>query len=294
MAGNNLTKNLRDAPVFEYNQHLGGELIYGTKEQLQRIGIAAGMAFPSELKGPKRRLRVTDPRGFEARVENAEYRGDGLFSVSISFPGRERPEPVSNFAFGVKKREYQWGDIFTGTAESLSATGLVRRDQFPGQPGMRKVAVTILADGSFHKGAPTANCREARESGAIRISKKSKAVYEVSIHVTREEKELRRDKHSRADREWEAKMRSLPRPEPLCRINQEREEPHALDPREFASFTLDMLNIQLNKPDLAPFSKESKANIQRLIGELRTAYAAATFVKIPKHTVNGNVVYLSK
>lgn len=294
MTATNCTNNLHDAPVFKYHQLPWGDLIYGTKEQLQRIGIAAGMTFPGEPNGPKSRLRVTDPRGFMARVEVAELMGDGLFSVSIPFPGRERPEPLSNFAFGVKKREYPWGDIFTGTAESLSATGLVRRDQLPGQPGMRKAIVTILADGSFPKGAPTANCSEAREPGAIRISRKSKAIYEVSIHVTREEEELRRDKHSRADREWEARMMALPRPEPLCRINQEREEPRALDPRRMGLLTLDALDIQLNNPGCAPLSKESEANIQRLIGDLRTAFAEATFVKIPKYTVNGNVVYLSK
>jgi hypothetical protein len=159
-------------------------------------------------------------------VEASSYRGDGVFSASISFPGRDRPEPgrVTDFAPGVSKREGLWGDVFTGTAESLISAGLVRRDQLPGQPGMRKVTVTILADGSLPKGAPTANCPEADEPGAIRISRKTKTLYEVCIRVSDEEEQRRRDEYSRADREWEARMMSLPRPAPLCRTSQELKE----------------------------------------------------------------------
>ena len=218
--------NLRPPSVLEYNQLPWGDLIYGTKEQLQGIGIAAGMAFPGEPNGPKKSLRVADPRGLKAHVEASTWNGEGIFSASISFPGRDCPEPgrVTDFAPGVSKREALWGDEFTGTAESLSSAGLVQRDQLPGQPGMRRVTVTILADGSFPKGAPTANCREADEPGAIKISRKSKTLYEVCIRVSDEEERRRREEHSRADREWGARMMSLPRPAPLCRTNQERKE----------------------------------------------------------------------
>ncbi|MBW8364714.1 MAG: hypothetical protein K0M39_09175 [Rhizobium sp.] len=218
--------NLKPPSVLEYDQRPWGDLIYGTKEQLQSIGIAAGMAFPGEPDGPKRSLRVTDPRGFITKVEDSSYKGEGIFSASISFPGRDCPEygPVTDFAPGVSKRETPWGDIFTGSAESLSSAGLVRRNQLPGQPGMRKVTVTILPDGSLPKGAPTANHREYREPGTIRVSRKSKALYEVCVRVSDEEEQRRCDEHSRAEREWENRMMSLPRPAPLCRTNQERKE----------------------------------------------------------------------
>ncbi len=226
MAGSNRINNLHDAPVFEYKQLPWGDLIYGTKEQLQGIGIAAGMAFPGEPNGPKRSLRVTDPRGLTAKVETEGHRGEGIFSASIPFTGRDRleHEHATDFAPGVSKRETSWGDEFIGTAESLSSAGLVRRDQLPGQPGMRKVTVTILADGSLPKGAPTAKCREADEPGAIRISRKSRVLYEVCIRVSKEEEERRRDAHSRAEIEWKNRMMSLPRPAPLCRTSQERKE----------------------------------------------------------------------
>ncbi len=214
MAGTNPTNNLHDAQVFEYKQHPWGDLIYGTKEQLQNIGIAVGMAFPGEPDGPKRRLRATDPRGFIAKVEAAEYKGKGLFSASIPFPNRpSRPKYISDFASGVKKEEWPGCDVFTGTAESLTAAGLVRYDQLPGQPGMRKVHVTILADGSLLKGAPTAVCRER---WAKLIHRKSKTTYTVYVDVPPEERERREAEHLRANQEWELKMMALPIPEPLC------------------------------------------------------------------------------
>lgn len=254
MAGTNRTNNLNDAPVLEYKQLPWGDLIYGTKEQLQGIGIAAGMAFPGEPDGPKKSLRVTDPRGLTAKVEASTRKGEGLFSASVSFPGRDRPEHghVTDFAPGVSKSEAPWGDVFTGTAESLSSAGLVRRDQLPGQPGMRKVTVTILADGSLPKGSPTANCREADEPGAIRISRKTKTLYEVCIHVSDEEEQRRRDEYSRAEREWENRMMSLPRPAPLCRPSQERKE------------------IQAAKSLVASWPKSSAAFRERAVGRVDT------------------------
>lgn len=223
MAGTNRTKNSNDTPLFEYNQPLWGDLIYGTKERLRSIGIAAGLPFPGEPGGPKRKLRVTDPRGFKATVESSEYRGEGIYSASIHFPVRDQPTPLSrsNFAFGVTKEERSWCDAFTGTAEALVAAGLAQHGQFPGQPGMRKVCVRVLADGSLPQGAPTANRRAAREPGAKNIYKKTKTTYEIRLHVSSEEEERRRDKSMQETREWESRMRSLPRPAPLCRLPQE-------------------------------------------------------------------------
>ena len=55
--------NLIDQTGFSYEQLPWGDLIYGTKPQIQNIGIAVEMAFPGEPGGPKRLLRVLDPRG---------------------------------------------------------------------------------------------------------------------------------------------------------------------------------------------------------------------------------------
>lgn len=233
MAETNRTNNLNGAQVFEYNQLPWGDLIYGTKNQLQSIGIGPEVAFPGETNGPKRVLRVTDPRGFIAKVEATDSKGRDLFVASISFPGRERPQHRSyDFANGVRKVEMIWGDLFTGTAESLSAAGIVRCDQLPGQPGMRKVTVTILADGSLPKGAPTANCSKAKEPGSKLIHKKSKTTYEVCVTAPRHEQDRRRDKDLKAHREWEDRMQALPRPAPLCNPSPHREKQSARDTKD--------------------------------------------------------------
>lgn len=112
----------------------------------------------------------------------------------------------------------------TGTALSLVAAGLITYDRLPGQPGMRKTAVTILPDGSLPTGAPTANCREASEPGAIRITRESRTTYRVYVTLPDHEQERRREEHARAEREWETRMKSLPRPAPLCGTSAQRKE----------------------------------------------------------------------
>lgn len=292
MAEANRTNNPGGAQVHEYKQCPWGDLICGTKEQLQNIGIGPAMAFPGETNGPKRVLRVTDPRGFIARVMASH---SNLFSVSIDFHGRERPQwHISDFAQGVRKEEIVWGDIYTGTAESLIAAGLVRRDQLPGQPGMRKTIVTILPDGSLPKGAPTANCREAREPGAKIIKKKSKTAYEVFVIVPEQEQGRRHDKYLQAEREWKARMMSLPRPAPLCDLGPQREKQLARDTQELAAFTLNMLDGYMDRHNREPFTQESEAKIWNLISELKTAFAEAKYVEIPRYKVEGNIIRLGR
>lgn len=118
-----------------------GDMIYGTKEQLQSIGLGAGISFPGEAGETRKKIKVVDPRGFTATIDRAIYKADGVFCACIRFPGRDRPSWEAEwkpFYFGVNKREFVCGDEFIGTGEALAAAGLVRMDQLLGQPGMRK------------------------------------------------------------------------------------------------------------------------------------------------------------
>lgn len=94
---------------FEYNQLIWGDLIYGTKAELQAIGLGIDMPFPGEPGGPKRLLNVRDPRGFATKIDRG---WDGIrYCASIPFPGRHRPEnPWVEVAPGLKKREGSWYD----------------------------------------------------------------------------------------------------------------------------------------------------------------------------------------
>lgn len=201
---------------FKYSQLLWGDLIYGTKNQLQSIGIAIGMPFPGEPCGAKRTLNVVDPRGFRTRIEKAYHKQETIFSASIPFPGRKRDvEQWENFTAGVRKSSVNsWFDEYIGTADALVAAGLVRDNQLPGMPGMRKVRVTILPDGSVQMGA-TSNCSEARNPGAKLIEVAAKNTYRVRVHIQKDEEQRRNEEWKRAELEWEVRMRALPRPAPL-------------------------------------------------------------------------------
>lgn len=210
-------------PGFEYKQQIWGDLIHGTKEQLQRIGLAVGRAFPGEPDGPKRRLNTTDHRGFPVLITEGSHNGDGIYSASIPFPGRDShpPKRVANCAPGVRKSsDHDWCDEYVGTPTALAAAGLMSLDQLPGQPGMRKMRVRILPDGTPQNGR-TSNCSEANMPGAKCIKWDSKHALMVTIVVPHEEMQRRSNENDQRNYEWEARMRNLPRPAPLIDLGDD-------------------------------------------------------------------------
>ena len=202
---------------FEYAHKLWGELIYGTKAQIQALGIAVDRAFPGEVDGPKRTLTVVDPRGFPTQIKICDYKGEGIYSARISFPDREQPwRQWEDFAPGVRRdRCSAWQDEYLGTADALVAAGLVSKEQLPGQPGMRKVHVSIRADGTLLDTATRAPCSDARDQGEKLIERASKTTYRVKVRTGQEERNRRWAKYEAAELEREARLRAMPRPEPL-------------------------------------------------------------------------------
>lgn len=201
------------APM-EYVQCFWGDVIYGTKEQLQAIGIAPGQSFPGEPGANRLRMQVRDPRGFATKLK---FDYDGIRYVAlISFPGPSEPniEPKP-YARGVTKREHVWVDEFEGSASNLAAAGLVREDQLPGQPGMRKTCVTIFPNGDIPTGPPQTNYPAAREPGAKSIERASSTTWRISVRVSKEEGQQRLELYKQVRREWEMRMDAMPRPAQL-------------------------------------------------------------------------------
>ncbi|MDB4873337.1 MAG: hypothetical protein JWL97_4341 [Gemmatimonadales bacterium] len=196
----------------EYKHFPWGEIIYATKAELQRLGIGAERAFPGEPGGPKRAMKVIDPRGLPTTVDLSYDRE--RYCARIHFPGREKkPNFRTEFSRGVEKRsEYDWFDEYVGTAEALAAAGLVNLDHLPGQPGMRKMRVTIFSDGTIPTGAPTVRHRRSEEPGAKMIERASKTTFSVRVIIAQEERAHRAESIKRADQEYETQMRALPRP----------------------------------------------------------------------------------
>lgn len=206
-------------PALEYHQPIWGDLIYGTKNQIQALGIGVGLLFPGEIGGARRTLKVPDPRGFAAHIQSASWRSEGLFSVSIKlFENYPRPEPMAQpYVPGVTKCEYSYFDEYRGTAEALAALGVIQLNQLPGQPGMRKVRVRILPDGSVLGGPPTANCAETDKPGAKEIERAGAGMFRVRVRVSKEQEQQRDERAKIAEREWEQRILALPRPAPLSK-----------------------------------------------------------------------------
>lgn len=209
------SKPITPAPAVEYRQCIWGDLIYGAKEQLQALGLGVGLPFP--LEGSRCTLKVSDPRGFTAHIESASWRSEGLFSVSIPlFEDCPRPEPVpQSYAPGVTKCENSRSDEYRGTAAALAAAGLIELDQVPGQPGMRKVTVRILADGSVLGGVPTANHSNIREPGAKEIERAGAGRFRVRVWLTEEEEQQRDEREKITVGKWEQQILARARPAPL-------------------------------------------------------------------------------
>jgi hypothetical protein len=220
--------------LVEYRELPWGDLIYGTKEALQAIGIGFGLAFPGEVSGPKRELTTTDPRGFKCNITDGTHRSDGAYCASIKFPDREPPEVLGgwkHFAPGVQRKAQIWTDDFVGTANDLVAAGLVPEGFFPGHPGMRKTAVTILPDGSIPQGVATTNPNQRRDRckpGVKCVTKASKNHYCVSLRINDELGELRSKAEVEARDDWVKQMDSLPRPPRLDGKPSERTKKSSL------------------------------------------------------------------
>ncbi|MEJ7804323.1 MAG: hypothetical protein WKG03_00160 [Telluria sp.] len=202
--------------TFLYQHFVWGEVIRASKEQLQSFGIGADLPFPGDPSQPIW-IEVRDPRGYETTI----YQGQGkVFEANIRFNERRYKGKVfesPSLGGAVRPRPaYVTGDRYIGTADALVEVGLVRRDQLPGQPGMGKCRVTILANGTVSR-KNLGMC----EPGAKVIEKASKSTYSISITVTNEERE-RREKAEDAHRaqHWEY-WEDQPRPAPLHAVYRE-------------------------------------------------------------------------
>lgn len=217
-----------------YEQLLWGDLVTGTKAQLQSLGIGHERTYPGEAGGPSRQLNVLDPRGFKTKIERLRHDADegGRFVASICFPDREAcPEEERSTPFrGVSLRQRVWVDEYTGNAEALVAAGLCRAEHLPGSPGMRKMRVTIFPDGTVPTGPATAVYQQRSAPGAKWIEKRCSDTYRVCVYLPEEEADRRRSANRQRYLAWELRMDALPRPAPLMDL-QVRSSPARVPPR---------------------------------------------------------------
>jgi len=187
-------------------------MLSGTKEQLQAYGLGVGLTFPGEPGGPRREMRVKDPRGFPVRI--SQWTRD-LFLASVYFPDWPKAPPSmppcepSRFD-GVTMRRFIWTDDYVGTAEALAVAGLARPEHLPGAPGMGKVQVTILPDETPRD--PKKRLEISRYPWLRRIERISARTYRVCVRVEPDESKRRQAADRAAHDAWELRVRRLQRP----------------------------------------------------------------------------------
>lgn len=211
MTISNVRHQAPSATWSRYSRYDWGDVIEGTADQLRALGLGCGQPYPGEAGGPKRRMTVHGPNGESVRIksEGSEFCAHVCFAGWPESPSE--PDQPSGFR-GVSYRPSWWTDKYTGTADALVAAGLVPAGHFPGMAGMRKVRVTIFADGTLPGGAPTANSSRRNQPGARCVEQVSRSLFRVEIYIDDAEHE-RRDAAGRAkDEAWSALVRGLPRP----------------------------------------------------------------------------------
>lgn len=201
---------------YEYCEYVWGDFISGSKEVLQRMGIGTEIGFPGEPGCNKRQVTTTDPRGFPCIIKRAYPCSRFTYSASIAHPGRDYPYPSREWheAFrGVERQEGRYFDRYKGSAEALTASGIVPSGMFPGMPGMRSVRVSILADGTLPEGHRNANYSAGgrQDEGAMVIEKAGKYNYFVIVYVSRELANKRKAACQAHRQEWDERMSATPR-----------------------------------------------------------------------------------
>lgn len=202
-----------------YMQYDWCDCIYGSKTQLQALGIGIGVPFPGDPGGAKRKMSTTDRRGFPVEVR-AEW--EGGFCAHVLFPdwpsNPSHKTHKSEVYPGVLKHEEPWNDVYTGSAENLISAGLVMPGQFPGLPGMRKLCVSIRADGRLVDLPTNSPIKEGMGEGSKRVVRVGKK-FHVKVHISDAEYSRRHSKYQVEEFEWRRLVRSLPRPARLDQLS---------------------------------------------------------------------------
>jgi hypothetical protein len=198
--------------IFEYSQSARSEFILGTKAGLQQLGLGTGTPYPGEVGGPKRVLRITDPRGYAGKIEKTTTRDeDGYFAVIWYpwVPDSYWKEQHIEFAPGVKLSKYPYFDRYIGNDVDLVAAGLTPAACLPGSPGMAKSVVNLGADG-----LPIRK-KSIFVEGNRTISRAGKRRFSIDVYLPKDERVRRDAAFDLAVAEGRAAMAKIPRPPKL-------------------------------------------------------------------------------
>lgn len=182
----------------------------GTKPQLQKAGIGAGLPFPDEPGAPKT-VHCACPLNFAVEIDlhyDDAKAAAGIYSARSRFaPARDTwAFQIVPFAPGVVQK-VRAADCTTaryaGTAECLIAATLVPcADLFPGQPGRNRQQASYRKDGTP---ANTSNGQD----WALTIRRCGKTRFEVELPLPKDIAAQRKADYKRLEEEENAQLKVL-------------------------------------------------------------------------------------
>lgn len=200
----------------QYIESSWGDLIIGTAQQLQALGIGLDVIFPASKQARKWRGKGVDPRGLPCRLKFFSGSYDApVFSASISFPGRDIPftHLPSDWTVApypcIDIRLAMGSDHYRGSADALVRAGLVPEGHFPGETGMPKHTVRLSRSGEL---IGPKNRHLNKETGSCRITREKRGNFCVEIQIAPEHEAARRLDADKRFNQWKLDMLDLPRP----------------------------------------------------------------------------------
>jgi hypothetical protein len=206
-----------------YNQYPWGDLITGTKQQLQALGLAVGRAFPGELGGggPLSKLKTQDRYGCTVVINKAVHSGCELYDARRTFPAwPENPTlrtVTETIGRGVQRRRAPWWDDYVGTPSDLIALGLISPEHVSKRSELAKKTLTVYADGSIETNRVPSKYK--LKGGARKIRETTGGKLVVQIYIPDEEGRARFKADCEARDQWERMVRTLPRPPRLTPLH---------------------------------------------------------------------------
>jgi hypothetical protein len=191
-----------------------GDLIIGTKAELQALGIAADQSFPGEEGAPRKVLWATDPRGLKTRIA---FAGDERYLVEIKLPERVAMQPRSLVSHalpnGLVWEKCRYSDVYRASLDILISSGVLPESCIEHLSTPERGKLWVLPDGQIfrHK----ARTFRRPPVGAKGVKKIANSIYEVEIEVGRAEWDAREEPWGALVMECEAKYERMPRPAPL-------------------------------------------------------------------------------
>lgn len=202
---------------------------------------------------------------------------------------------IETTAGPVSVRAFLWGFYCGGSAKSLQAAGLVRKEWMPGEPGNNAIRQTVIfdSDGPRLMFGRWKGSKHNNYENRVTITRSSRDKYRVTVPATHEQgKYLKAQDEQRAKARQEAAQRAA--------IEKARKE---AEPKSIAAFRegkmelLGMLGslveLMARASERYSYTSEEQGRMRSAMADIRRAVAGGVVVEKQECRRVGNVLYLN-